>query len=270
MYYYLPILSVLVIHYKRSAMAIRAVESIKRLGLANVEYILSDDGSPHLDIVKLKKHFNTLVLSSKNKGLGHNFNQGIMACRGSYLLILQEDVEYVGTKQSLLDSISALAEFDDVDFIRFYDSKMALKNENLVSLRILSCNGANVFVVNHKHHEFSGHAYSDMPHLRRNPSKASNDWMYREDCRMEGSEADYVRRFAMGNKFVAYLDLNADLVVHNGELSSHRTSQWDYKVAKVMVAILRHCGLDSKRPPLRYIRPFVIKMLPHARLTYRD
>jgi glycosyltransferase involved in cell wall biosynthesis len=266
----LPAISILVIHHNRISHAINAVNSIKRLGLASIEYILADDGSPQLDIERLRPHFDSIVISCKNKGLGHNMNQAILLSRGKYLLVMQEDTEFIGSTNDLLLATAALDEYEDIEMVRFYNSKIIDLYRDAVSIQLVYNNTTEIYVINHKSPLFKGNAYSDMPHLRRNPSTQLGAWMYLEERRMELVEKDYSDRFAEGEQRVAFLFPSRDLVVHCGELVSYRTNQWDYRLSRQLIRICQAIGIDTKHPILSPIRKLLILLLPHARITYKD
>jgi glycosyltransferase involved in cell wall biosynthesis len=191
-----PTLSILIIHHKRTTLAINAVNSIRRLGLHGIEYILADDGSPQLDLERLRPHFDSIIISCQNKGLGHNMNQAILASRGKFLLVMQEDTEYTGNKHDLINAMAALDEYDGIEMIRFYDSKIVELYNGAVTVFRVANTQTVIHAINHKHPLFSGNAYSDMPHVRRNPCNQLNEWMYSEDHRMESVEKDYIDRFS--------------------------------------------------------------------------
>lgn len=240
----LPRLSVLVIHYKRTDLAINAISSIKRLGLDSIEYILSDDGTPNLSLEELSHHFDTIIVSTQNKGLGHNMNQAVTAARGKYLLVMQEDTEFTGNKQDLEKSMAVLDSYSQIEMIRFYGSWIVDSSEQFIECKNLPNSNQQLYILNHKHPTFSGDAYSDMPHIRRNPCDINSDWMYLENARMEASERDYINRFLKRDAYIAFLYPNNDLIIHKGQLNSHRTSQWDYVVAKAIKNIADKAGIN--------------------------
>ncbi len=266
----LPTISILVIHHKRTTHAINAVNSVKRLGLSNIEYILSDDGSPYLDVELLRPHFDSIVISCQNKGLGHNMNQAFLISRGKFVLVMQEDTEYIGSKHDLITAMAALDEYAHIEMIRFYNSKVVRLYREAVTIQEIANTKSRIHIINHKHPRFKGVAYSDMPHLRRNPSTQFGSWMYLEERRMELVEKDYSDRFAESDQRVAFLYPEKDLVVHCGEMVSHRTTQWDYRVSRLLIRVCEAIGIDTKHRFLRPIRKALVFLLPHARITYRD
>jgi glycosyltransferase involved in cell wall biosynthesis len=259
-------LSVLVIHYRRTDLAINCVKSIRHLGLESVEYILSDDGSKDLDIRHLRPYFDSVIVSCKNKGLGHNMNQGIMSCRGEYVLVMQEDTEFTGSLDKLILSMAALDAFPTIEMIRYYNAKLVADNMAAVRLLDVQPNEPPIYVINHHHPRFCGAAYSDMPHLRRNPCFPKTEWMYLEGARMEAVETDYLKRFAVRDQLIAFLDPSTDYCVHRGALVSHRTRQWDYRLANFINKILSCAGISPKSPLLKPFRKVFLSILPHYNL----
>lgn len=86
-------LSILITHYNRPQALVACIKAIKDITFDfNYEIVVSDDGSDpdSIDLIK-DLAFDTFVTADKNGGLAANLNKGIKACRGAYILYVQED-----------------------------------------------------------------------------------------------------------------------------------------------------------------------------------
>ena len=86
-------ISILTTHYNRPHVLVSCLKAIEAAKLDfKYEIVVSDDGSSkkNLDIVR-GLLINTLVIAEKNEGLASNLNKGIRACKGQYILYVQED-----------------------------------------------------------------------------------------------------------------------------------------------------------------------------------
>lgn len=97
----LPMISVIVITYNSSATIIETLDSIKRQTYANVEVVVSDDGSKDDTVIKSERWIvdngiNGLVVKAEyNAGVPANVNKGIKASSGNLVkLIAGDDILY--------------------------------------------------------------------------------------------------------------------------------------------------------------------------------
>lgn len=86
-------ISILISHYKRPKTIIECLKAIRLVAWDRpIEIVVADDGSDSevQDLLKTLS-IDTLLLSEKNMGLASNLNKGLKACKGDYILYVQED-----------------------------------------------------------------------------------------------------------------------------------------------------------------------------------
>ena len=105
-------ISVLFISYNRSELLRDAVVSLRppldRSGIP-YEIIVADDCSApgHASAIDSIEAV-TVVRGARNAGLGANANNGLRACRGRYILQVQDDWEFVGTAADIRTMVDVL------------------------------------------------------------------------------------------------------------------------------------------------------------------
>src|SRR5215208_366310 len=105
-------ISVLFITYNRSDLLEQAYRSIRE-GMdfdgLRVEYVVADDGSTpaHIETISTLE-FDSRILWPRNSGLGANTNRGISACRGNYILQVQDDFAFVGCRTLIAKSLTIM------------------------------------------------------------------------------------------------------------------------------------------------------------------
>jgi glycosyltransferase involved in cell wall biosynthesis len=262
-------LSILVVCYRRVETAIASLESLQMLRSEDVEIVVTDDCSPISEVMQFRPYCDRIVTSSCNLGLGHNFNQGITACRGRYILMVQDDNVFIGNSSDIRDSIDVLNEHSDIDMVRLFDTEQFIES-SCTSRRELKTNGRGIVVLgrNNEIHNL----YSDKPHLRRNPSIFGlTNWEYIEAKRMEYVESEYIKRFAAANMVTCAFDEPLKLFVDIGVFgNSNRLSAWDYKLARYARSILLFLRINPKDKRLSGLRRFFLKNLPHAKATFEE
>lgn len=170
----LPKLSIVLVTYKRTEMALRTIESTcKNLTYPKElrSWYVGDDGSPHKDMLRLLKALGeneeTMIGYHSERmrqkgdedtffaGLGWNKALGIGHQNSDFVLFLEDDWE-LDEPLDLVPYVKLLQEREDV---------------GIVSFRILSV-GNTVHTVGHDGHVYlryersSQYAYSGNPHLR--------------------------------------------------------------------------------------------------------
>jgi glycosyltransferase involved in cell wall biosynthesis len=84
------------------------------------EIIVSDDGSDSKTQHFLKTlNIDTLLLSEENKGLASNLNKGLKACRGNYILYVQEDFLVRENFVDVIEESLKLLKDGTLDMIRY-------------------------------------------------------------------------------------------------------------------------------------------------------
>ena len=114
-------LSILITHYGRPDSIVECLERIRALNFnLPFEIIVSDDGSDSktqhfLNTLKI----DTLLLSEKNTGLASNLNKGLKACRGNYILYVQEDFLVQENFVDVIEESLNLLKDGTLDMIRY-------------------------------------------------------------------------------------------------------------------------------------------------------
>ncbi|WP_417558566.1 glycosyltransferase family 2 protein [Mesoflavibacter zeaxanthinifaciens] len=114
-------LSILITHYGRPDSIVECLERIRALDLSMpFEIIVSDDGSDSKTQQFLKTlKIDTLLLSEENKGLASNLNKGLNACRGNYILYIQEDFLVQENFVDVIEESFNLLKDGTLDMIRY-------------------------------------------------------------------------------------------------------------------------------------------------------
>lgn len=119
-----PAVIALLITYKRTDLAIRTIEGVrKHLGWANIGWHLADDGSGEEHLNKLREAigptYAVTVSDAARKGVGHSMNLGMEAClkRADYILWLEDDWELV-QPFDLTPCVKLLEERQDIGMVR--------------------------------------------------------------------------------------------------------------------------------------------------------
>ena len=89
-----PLVSVLVVTYNSADYIIETLESIKAQTYANIELVLTDDGSSDNTIALAEKWIADnktrfvdakIITVKKNTGVSANYNRGVQACSGVWI-----------------------------------------------------------------------------------------------------------------------------------------------------------------------------------------
>lgn len=114
-------ISILITHYKRPKALQACIHALRAVTWNTpVEIVVADDGSERETQHFLKTlSVDTLLLSEKNRGLASNLNKGIKACRGNYILYVQEDFVVDPTFDEIVDESLKLLSEGSLDMIRY-------------------------------------------------------------------------------------------------------------------------------------------------------
>jgi len=94
-----PDISVIIPTYNRSAMLLRALESVRRQTLPPTEIIVVDDGSTDDTAKVITREFPEVqYIHQENSGVSSARNTGINAARGEWIAFLDSDDEWLPTK----------------------------------------------------------------------------------------------------------------------------------------------------------------------------
>ena len=108
-----PLISVAIATYDRTGYLYHTINCIRKYTTyPNIEIVVSDDGSDDIPLLKRvckKLEVDQLVLND-HSGMGANFNAAVKACKGNYILHMEDDWELI---PMCLDYIQdCLAAFD--------------------------------------------------------------------------------------------------------------------------------------------------------------
>lgn len=262
-------LSILVVCYRRVETAIKALESLQVLRSKDVEIVVTDDCSPVCEVMQFRPYCDRIVTSSRNLGLGHNFNQGITACKGRYILMVQDDNLFTGNSADIRDSIDVLNENSDIDIVRLFGTSL-FTHAKCASRRVLRSNGRGIIVLENHNEKYN--VYTDKPHIRKNPSYFRlTNWQYIEAKRMEYVESEYNKRFVENKMIASAFEEKSELFVDIGVYgNSNRLSEWDYKLASYTRKILSFFRINPKDKRISGLRRLFLQNLPHAKATFEE
>ena len=153
-------ISILTTHYNRSEALVLCLKAIEEVHLdVDYEIVVSDDGSDqeHLDTIKTL-NIDTLVLSNKNEGLASNLNKGIKACKGKYILYVQEDFLMLPEFKNVLKEGLELLDAHILDMIRYRSNyrfkKLQACTENISKIPKFSLKNFHINTFQYSDHPF--------------------------------------------------------------------------------------------------------------------
>lgn len=114
-------MSILITHYNRYNALLACLQSIRNARLDfEYEIVVSDDASDSIIIDNIRKQsIDTLVVADSNEGLASNLNKGIKACRGNYILYVQEDFLMQPSFNTVFNESVQLLNSGKLDMIRY-------------------------------------------------------------------------------------------------------------------------------------------------------
>lgn len=212
-----PLLSVVFISYNRSELLVRSVTStvraIEKLGVT-YEIIIADDCSSavHAEAIDAMGA-DKVVKPAQNSGLGANVNSGLRACNGKYILQIQDDWEFVGSKAALFQAIEVLRVNRSVGIVQLTPVHSDLRPKSYATdsgkLLVFKNDGLPW------NRSCGVRPYSDCPHLKRSEFVADMG-EYLEGVPMGVCENDFKRRVAVQRKWRVALLAELEMFVHLG------------------------------------------------------
>lgn len=154
-------LSILITHFNRPKALQECICSIRGFDFGiEYEIVVSDDCSSIENINQIKKlSIDNLLISNKNAGLANNLNKGIRACKGSYILYVQEDFTIDKNFKEVFQEGLALLREDVLDMVRF--------RANYTFSKLYNCS-KNIFIIptfSFANFNINTFQYSDHPFL---------------------------------------------------------------------------------------------------------
>lgn len=258
-------LSFLFISYARTDLLQIAIESLRsQLNLGtlsglNYEFVVSDDRSPEPWASVLRSlRVDRLVVLPKNQGMGSNTNQGVWACRGKYIVQIQDDWRFVATPVVFERAVQVLESDKEVGLVLYVepDNPLPFQARRLED-------GTEYWVFENDHFQGfrtgSARPYSDRPHLKRMDFCVEMG-PYRERCPMHWVELEFQRRVANQSRWkVAWLPS-----VHSPTVFEHMGAGRSFNPVYRRATLLgsQRCipllgqGFRRLRPTLRVLRDF--------------
>jgi len=200
----LPLVSVLFVTYNRPHTLVATYETFlvtTDYPRDRLELVVTDDGSdPDVQALIRRLDFDVYCFSDVNQGLGANFNKGLRACRGDYVLTLQDDWMCMRDGRYLRQAVAVLGAFDDIGMVILRDWGEAVVAETR------EIDGAQVRVLTSQRPEGGrlARTYSDNPHLKR---RDFHDFVgpYLEGVAMTVMENEMTERVARQTRFKSAL-----------------------------------------------------------------
>jgi glycosyltransferase involved in cell wall biosynthesis len=182
-------LSVVFFTYNRSGYLAHAVSQfIKNCTMKRDDYeiIISDDGSEQIHQKKLCMLCNEFGISklllNEHKGMGNNFNAGIKAANGDYILHLEDDWELQDDLgHTIISSIHFLEKHEEVDMVRLSPL------QKMDPEKVLTPFSTNIEESDYKKIQNTKETYSNNPHIKRQQFHDINAY-YKENCSPSESE----------------------------------------------------------------------------------
>jgi glycosyltransferase involved in cell wall biosynthesis len=223
-----PLVSVVFITYKRFERLRDTYDQfVKNCSYPNLQLIVADDGSNLKIQEKIKSlKFDKYCLSPKNRGLGFNQNQGVLACDGEYILHLQDDWSLLYSSDFLEKSIELMEQDKEIGLIRFWGglsnlSKFTKFERKFGELTYYLLKGDGSL----SSEEASYYVYSDRPHLKRNVLHKQIGLYIEEKLPVLKVELDFCKRFESSG-------LGAAIINEYGELFDHTGLEETFNVAQ--------------------------------------
>lgn len=211
-------ISVIFITYNRADLLVETFHSIKAAidkCELEAEYIVSDDGSEdsHRAVIS-GLPFDRVIFADRNQGLGANCNKGLAAARFEYILQIQDDREFCGRPESLLQAIEILKVDARIGIVQLSSSMEAAVKEEVVLLPEIQ------YVVFENDQMMIERPcglrpYSDQPHMKRREF-CRDIGLYREGIPMTDMELDYQKRVANQDRWYVAALKGAPYFRHTG------------------------------------------------------
>lgn len=144
-------LSIIIVNWNTRNLLVSCLHSLRLAAHPDWEAIVVDNASTDDSVVVVQANFPTvhLIVNSTNSGFGAANNQGIRACRGAFVLLLNSDTEMrSGALETLLAFMTAHPDAGAVGprLLRLDGSAQPFAFGNDPTLRYLLARGANALL----------------------------------------------------------------------------------------------------------------------------
>ena len=200
-----------------------------------LELIVADDGSS-LDVRKELQSmaFDKFALG-ENAGLGANFNRGIRAASGDYILQLQDDWVCLSPSDYLQKGVRVLADVSEVGLVLFkqHPVRPAIRSQRTVGpdqIRVYDNNTTKPILY------VGQNAYSDWPHLKRREFHRDLG-LYKENVSMANCELDFAQRVGVQTKHYIADIVGLDAFEHIGAELSYQPVNFKARLARTIESV---------------------------------
>ncbi len=157
-----PLISVAIATWNRTGYLYHTINCIRKYTTyPNIEIIVSDDGSEDVSVLKrvCKKLDVDQLILNEHGGMGANFNAAVRACKGDYILHLEDDWELMPTCGDYIqECLAAFDKHETLGMIRLQHWRDCNIDQIFTTdrLPILTLKPAGMIYV-----------YSSSPHIKR-------------------------------------------------------------------------------------------------------
>ena len=212
-----------------------------------LELVVADDASiSEVRAAIREMDFDVFALSSLNRGMGANVNQGLAAASGDYILQLQDDWECVGPADYLRRAVAVMQAWPAVGMVICRHHPQRLPKREIPTIgkdlvRIFDHDPARQV------RAVGQHAYTDWPHVKRRTFIEAIG-PYKEGRRMWETELDYAQRVNAQTSFFIADIVGLDAFRHIGGGLSYNRGPWTarfsmalerYPIVRPLVALAR-------------------------------
>ena len=252
-------LSILITHYNRFEALKKCINTLRDFNF-NVSYeiVVSDDGSDAENLEAVKAlHVDTLVTTKVNQGLAANLNKGIKACKGLYILYVQEDFLIDSKFSDVLPEGLALLKDETLDMVRY--------RSNYVFNKLIKCSN-NVFRIpkfSFQNFNINTFQYSDHPFLTTRKFYETYGY-YLENTSVGYGETEFAIRIM---KSKAKIGITKKNYFHNIDVEStlgslkDKNSKFKKRIRRVVRALRQHIEMLLYNPQNRKLYTYKNKRL---------
>ena len=156
-----PKVSIVTVNYKQPKVTCEFLNSIAKLNYPNLETIVVDNAEESDDTFLYKTHYKAVrVINVKdNVGFAKGNNIGIMASKGEYIFLLNNDTELNnGVIEALLERFQGASRIGAISpLIRYYDKPSCIQFAGFTEVNKFT--GRNELIRTQSYEEFSVTAY---------------------------------------------------------------------------------------------------------------
>jgi glycosyltransferase involved in cell wall biosynthesis len=239
-------ISFLITHYNRFENLEICINAIRSSNIKfDYEIVISDDGSKkEIQDKILALNVDQKIMSPKNRGLAHNINKGMKACKGDFIFYCQDDflINYESNFDEVFKEALFLLDSKVVDLVRF--------RANYIFPYLVPIS-KSVFRTN-------AFQYSDNPFLIRNDF-FNNFGVYLEGTSPDYGEAEFAIRIfksnarisIVNNGLIKDLEFSESVIRTNNGLKTKKTNKSIKRIKQYLRALRMHLEVVCYDPEKR-------------------